>query len=254
LSPAQLRDLATAIRTGGSDGRLPVHALQQLTGSEVAVRLHESLSELSDAGWQGEQLATLAAAIADAKQDTPESYLDLVLSGPEAAGIPTRDTSAVMHSLVEKAEKQIILVGYAVYDCGVLFKALAESMQQQPDLDVWFCLNMFRKHRDTTLASEIVRRFRAEFAKKHWPWEPKPAIYYDPRSLSTDGSKRASLHAKCLIADRSVALVTSANFTEAAQHRNVEVGVVIQYQPLVERLASYFDALRESGVFARCSP
>jgi phosphatidylserine/phosphatidylglycerophosphate/cardiolipin synthase-like enzyme len=34
----------------------------------------------------------------------------------------------------------------------------------------------------------------------------------------------ASLHAKCVIVDRSRALVTSAHFTDAAQRKNIEVG------------------------------
>jgi len=59
------------------------------------------------------------------------------------------------------------------------------------------------------------------------------------------------LHAKCIIIDRSEALITSANFTEAAQERNIEVGVKVRHKPLVERLASYFEALIETGRLVR---
>jgi phosphatidylserine/phosphatidylglycerophosphate/cardiolipin synthase-like enzyme len=85
----------------------------------------------------------------------------------------------------------------------------------------------------------------------NWPWPTLPTLYYDPRSLET-GDTRASLHAKCVIVDRERALVTSANFTDAAQRKNVEVGVDIRYPPAAARLADYFLGLCFAGVFSRC--
>ncbi len=43
--------------------------------------------------------------------------------------------------------------------------------------------------------------------------------------------------------DRSRALVTSANFTEAAQDRNIEVGLLVRHTSL-----GLHDALRRTGV------
>ena len=43
-----------------------------------------------------------------------------------------------------------------------------------------------------------------------------------PRSLDAEGPKRASLHAKVVVADERIAFISSANFTEAAQVRNME--------------------------------
>jgi phosphatidylserine/phosphatidylglycerophosphate/cardiolipin synthase-like enzyme len=46
-----------------------------------------------------------------------------------------------------------------------------------------------------------------------------------------------------VIADRKRALITSANFTEAAWLRNIELGALLNYEPLVSRLVEYFDGL-----------
>jgi phosphatidylserine/phosphatidylglycerophosphate/cardiolipin synthase-like enzyme len=54
------------------------------------------------------------------------------------------------------------------------------------------------------------------------------------------------------VIDRSVALITSANFTEAAQQRNIEVGVIVKYPLFVERLVGYFEGLKESKQLVRC--
>ena len=73
-------------------------------------------------------------------------------------------------------------------------------------------------------------------------------MYYDPRSLELDHSNRASLHAKCIVVDDETAFVSSANFTEAAQLKNIEVGVIIKSPHFARHLSQHFDALAAEGV------
>jgi phosphatidylserine/phosphatidylglycerophosphate/cardiolipin synthase-like enzyme len=152
-----------------------------------------------------------------------------------------------MHSLIQEARVEILMVGYAVHNAKPLFSPLAKRMTGEGGIRVLFCLDISRKHGDTSLDSEIVGRFAEEFGTKHWPWRPLPELYYDPRSLTQKAEHHSSLHAKCVVVDRQVALVTSANFTEAAQQRNIEAGLLVRHAPIAERIASYFEALRVSG-------
>ena len=62
---------------------------------------------------------------------------------------------------------------------------------------------------------------------EHWPWRPRPCVYCDPRGVTRNYNERASLHAKCVIADDEVAFLSSANFTEWPQKRNIEAGTSI---------------------------
>ena len=254
LTTPALRELGASFRSGAMAKGVSAHMVQQIAGASLAGELTQGLAQLIDTGWSPSQIGTLAESIAETRERVhrPEGLFDLVLSGPEVAGIPTRDTAAVMHALIEQSEKEVLLVGYAVHRARGLFERLAKRMALRPDLKVWFCLNIQRRPRDTSLGSEIVRRFAIDFVNKHWPWEPRPDIYYDPRSVENTGTTMASLHAKCLLVDRREALITSANFTEAAQKRNIEAGVLVRYIPLVERLASYFDGLRHS-LLKRCA-
>jgi phosphatidylserine/phosphatidylglycerophosphate/cardiolipin synthase-like enzyme len=80
-----------------------------------------------------------------------------------------------------------------------------------------------------------------------------PAIYYDPEGRKL-GSKRTKLHAKCVVVDRRWAFVTSANFTEAAQERNIEAGVLLDQPRLAASLVERFAALRDAGVLRRANP
>jgi len=102
---------------------------------------------------------------------------------------------------------------------------------------------------DTSLDSEVIAHFARKFVEQDWPVGlPGPEVYYDPRSLGLHPAARASLHAKCVVVDRRVALVTSANFTEAAQERNIEAGVVVRSARFAGCLAEHFDSLAESGL------
>ncbi len=192
-------------------------------------------------------------AIAQGREGQSDRGLfDLVLLGPEVPGMPTSDTAATVQTLIEGAQREVLLVGYAVHNGKRLFKRLAERMESVPELRVVFCLDIARKPADTSLESENVRRFAREFATKHWPGKRLPEVLYDPRALAEKWEDRASLHAKCVIVDRSVALVTSANFTEAAQKKNIEVGVLIRHEISVGRLVGYFSGLRNAGLLREC--
>jgi phosphatidylserine/phosphatidylglycerophosphate/cardiolipin synthase-like enzyme len=48
--------------------------------------------------------------------------------------------------------------------------------------------------------------------------------------------------------DRRVAFVTSANFTEAAQTRNIEAGALVRDDGFARRLAEHFEALADVRV------
>jgi phosphatidylserine/phosphatidylglycerophosphate/cardiolipin synthase-like enzyme len=73
---------------------------------------------------------------------------------------------------------------------------------------------------------------------------------FDPRSLETETARRASLHAKCIVVDKGVAFVSSANFTEAAQSKNVEVGVLLRSTAFARRLIEHFEALASEHALA----
>ncbi len=84
-----------------------------------------------------------------------------------------------------------------------------------PNLSVRMFLNVARGDDDRDSNEGIVRSFYLSFKSKDWPWEKYPKVFYDLRALETAFSKRASLHAKCIVVDRMKCFVSSANFTRA---------------------------------------
>jgi phosphatidylserine/phosphatidylglycerophosphate/cardiolipin synthase-like enzyme len=247
-----LEALAASLADGLLSEAITLHGVEQAAGADapaVAAVLRDFVAD----GFSPRHLAAVVGGIAAATARTPKptSLFDLVLSGPDLPGVPTADTAAVMRTLVGQATREVILVGYAVHDGRKIFEPLAKRMEEVPGLAVTLCLDIQRAWNDPTPSADLVARFARDFRAKHWPWALLPSLYYDPRSLET-GEARASLHAKCVIIDRSRALVTSANFTDAAQRKNVEVGVDIRYPPSAARLADYFLGLCKSSAFVQC--
>ena len=85
-------------------------------------------------------------------------------------------------------------------------------------------------------------RFAARLWNHEWPGERRPDVFYDPRSVADD-APGAVLHAKAIVADDRAAFVTSANLTEAAFDRNIEVGVLTRDAALAAALARHFQVL-----------
>lgn len=253
LSSANLQALVSSLRHGDLSRNVTQVACHKLLGS-AGDAVFCCLDKLFTAGMTSSHCALLVKGIAGERERAPDParLFELVLTGPDVAGVPTEDTLAVVNTLFQAAQEEVLLISYAVFNGEGIFGTLAARMRKNPDLKVTFCLDIARRFGDTTPSAEIVRRFAEEFRKKHWPWPELPEVYFDPRALSASSEQRASLHAKCVVIDRRAALITSANFTDAAQLRNIEAGVLVRYEPMAKRICEYFEGLRKSSVFAQC--
>jgi phosphatidylserine/phosphatidylglycerophosphate/cardiolipin synthase-like enzyme len=208
------------------------------------------LQQLYEEGMQLQHLALLAEVIVQTRRRQPQEadLVDLVWTGPEAPGAANRDTGVVVRELFGAAEEDVLVAGFAVYQGREVFKRLAERMSERPSLRVRFFLDVHREPGDTSFAEEVLRRFAQRFQTYEWPGGRLPELYYDPRSLNLEAAKRSSLHAKCIVVDRRIAFVTSANFTEAAQTRNIEIGALIRCERFAARLIGHFETLVDAGL------
>jgi phosphatidylserine/phosphatidylglycerophosphate/cardiolipin synthase-like enzyme len=179
-----------------------------------------------------------------------EDLVELVTTGPDSAGAAGRDTSVVVRDLFHNAHDSVTVVGYAVHQGQKVFQALAQRMTDCLHLRVRMYLDIQRNPGDTSAPSELVALFAHNFRTHQWPPGSRlPEVFYDVRSLEFERSKAAALHAKCVVVDNSNLFVSSANFTEAAQHKNIEVGLLLRSPIITERLLSFLNQLVEAGLF-----
>jgi phosphatidylserine/phosphatidylglycerophosphate/cardiolipin synthase-like enzyme len=250
LTDADLWVLAAALRSGRLAPPFTAVGLGQFCSGAAARPLATRMQELAEEGLKGEYLALLAETVIRSRSLRPQEggLVDLVWTGPEGPGAATRDTGVVVRELFSGATESVLIAGYAVHQGRDVFQSLAQRMAERPEVRVRMFLDVQRHSTDTSLDAELLARFAHRFRTQEWPGERLPELFYDPRSLSRDAAKRSSLHAKCVVIDRRVAFVSSANFTEAAQVRNIEVGVLVSAARFAADLSQHFEGLAEKGV------
>lgn len=204
--------------------------------TETGLASH-GLSHLSEAmaplgALDAPTLQTLLRVVIAERYYRPVPRVDLVWTGPEAHVSTSRDTLVVVRELFESARKSVLIGGYAFDHGKDIFAPLHEVMKERG------------------VATLIFVNTVAGFLEKNWPFgEPLPEIYSDPRTA--DSEARVSLHAKCIVVDEAKSLVTSANFTDRGQTRNLEMGVLIEDPGLARRLVLQWRGLIESGLVVK---
>lgn len=210
-----------------------------------------ALTELASLGVDGRAAAAWLRTLEEvtSRRRSP----DLVWSGPEVSGLHARDTRRVYEELLGSAERSLWASTYAYFDGPRAFAVLAERMKARPQLRVNLLLNIQRRRGDTTAPDGLVRVFADRFWKTDWPGSARPRVYFDPRSLEPEGPAGV-LHAKAVVADDEVVFVTSANLTEAALDRNLELGLLVRDRPLALSVAGYFQGLIDAGLLKPLPP
>lgn len=241
---AELRAIADGIRAGRLAPRPSASALQSYCPPQQAAWLSQQLATMqADAA----TLAVFLQLLAEEKARTAGAAraVDLVWTGPEVEGMQNRDTGAVVRELFSSAQNSVLIAGYAIHQGREVFALLAKRMAESPGLRVRLVVHIPREEGDATFDADLVHRYAAEFRERNWPGEALPEVLYDPRSLELERAKRSSMHAKVIVVDEEVALITSANFTAAAQTKNIEVGALVRQAAIAQQLVGHFDALFE---------
>ena len=238
--------LATALDTG----LLPLNPSAATLRSVLGLRtgseeLTAGLGELDALGVKGRAAAAWLRALWRVGSRT--QLPDLVWSGPELPGVPARDTRRVYEELLSTATASLCISTYAYFDGPRVFDHLARRMDAVPALKVMLLLNIERRRGDTTATESLVRRFADGFWGVDWPGSSQPSVYYDPRSLDEDGPEGV-LHAKAVVADAESVFVTSANLTDAAFDRNIELGILVRDRALAASVTSHFEGLVDAGL------
>lgn len=247
--PANLRRrLVDALASGMLPTPCSPAALRSVLGIREGVEeISRALDSLVAMGVNGPGCAAWIRSVEEMGSRTPRP--DLVWSGPEVPGVHARDTRRVYEELLGTVERSAWVCSYAFFDGPRAFEVLARRMDSHPGLTVTLMLNIQRRRGDTSASSELVRRFADRFWGTDWPGAARPSVFYDPRALELDGPAGV-LHAKAVVTDDESVFVTSANLTEAALDRNIEVGMLVRDRALAASVTSHFRALIEKKLLS----
>lgn len=222
-------------------------AMAELTGilsKESLVRLKRGLKgTVTTARELALALSSTSAGIALGKS-TPD--IQLVWTGPDTPKASPRDTLPQMLEMIGRAKSNILLVTFAAFKATSIMDALKAAAARGVQLKI-----IVESSDDSAgqLSHDSSKAFPKSFIDSgciwFWPLSKRPK---NPKGMP------GKLHAKCLVIDDTEVLVSSANLTDDAMERNIEVGIRCANSSSASQLKAKFDALVEQGQLSMVSP
>jgi len=244
LPASALESISHALRAGRLTPPFTAFSVAEWVTHGHREALADEFSHLFRMGFTPETLAITTAALAEnaAAQQRAIDHIQLVWTSPDEEGPYVRDTSVVVRQLLSEARHSLWISTYNIFNGQEVFLPIIEAWLIRPDLNVVLILNV------PPSENAAVEKYAWSFWKYHWPWERTPAVFYDPRGCEETPAPPACQHAKCILVDGVTAFVTSANFTESAHERNIELGVLFRENPKVaQSILSKFESLIQGG-------
>lgn len=188
--------------------------------------------------------AALRAAAGSVAAVRAVNQVSLVWTGPQTEAAGFRSTRAVLNTIIADATERLLLVSFASYRVDWLVDRLSDALDRGVEASLVL---------ETTEDSGGDLTFDA--AGAFAPLVGRARFYRWPiENRSPEFAPSSRLHAKCVVADARVALITSANLTDAAINDNIELGTLIEAGPLPRRLGDHFDRLIADGTLVEAVP
>ncbi len=187
----------------------------------------------------------LRTAALTAQAVRKEQQLELVWTGPRASGVAMRRTDQALLQVIEAAKRTLLVVSFAVYKIPAIGEALVRAAGRGVLLRI--CVEA-PEPSGQKMAYDTIRALGPELARRSaiyvWPSDQRPADQHGRTGL---------LHAKCAVADEQLLFVSSANLTDHAMNRNIELGLLVAGGPAPQTVVRQFERLIGDGVLLRAA-
>lgn len=231
----QLADRLAA-STSSIDSASIRQATADLLNRDAAWILSESFQKHSTATWS--EIAAAMVAV-DYLVGDNSSLAEIIWTGPANGRFSVRRIDQVLYDLISNAKHRIILVTFAAHRVRHLCDHLTQAVKRGIQLTL---IVESEEESEGQLTRDAVAAFQ------NVPLT-RSRLYYWPlaqRDRNAAG-RPGKLHVKCAIVD-DVAIIGSANMTDDAFNRNMELGMLVREEATVRSLVEHFNELIRSGV------
>lgn len=203
---------------------------------DQAWALRQALKDHSFSSW-----AEIAAAfeVINIWVSSSPRVLDIVWSGPANGTFPIRRIDQVLYDLLAKAQHRIFLVTFAAHRVPLLCEHLSKAIDRGVEVTL---LLESEQASAGQLSFDASKAFKDVCLDKvrllHWPLENRER---------NQAGKPGKLHVKCAVID-DTAIIGSANLTDDAFNRNMEMGVIIKDPGSVVNIREHFETLERNGI------
>ncbi len=185
-----------------------------------------------------ELAAALRAASGTASMIEKRESVEMVWTGPFTGLVPSRHTEQVLLEVISSAKQRVRLMSFVVYDIDTVIKALQDAIAKSVRVDIFLEPS---KEQGGKVDVDAVQLFSERIPSANlYVWNDKKK-----------DNRNGAVHAKCAVADGSIAFITSANLTNAAMEHNMELGVLVRGGNLPETLDRHLEALVTTGIVER---
>ena len=157
--------------------------------------------------------------------------VSLVVTAPPSFTINARTTMNVVQSMINDAERNILITGYSL---SSYFSDLVDTIVQKSQRGVF--VKFFVNDIDKQLGFDKILRYKGRFLK----------IY----NFHPSEDEMAALRAKVISVDQKQTLITSANLSYHGQQGNIELGTLIESKQIAKQIDDVFTKLIFSKVFS----
>jgi len=173
----------------------------------------------------------------------PQSQISLVWSGPNLHGVPMRMTAQVIIDLIDNATTELFLSSFSFYNVKEIVDHLSIAINRGVSLSLLLETPQSSHYK---IKNDPIAQLDRELINKAkiyiWP--------YKNRILEGD-NQTGSLHAKFILQDKDKLFISSANLTQSALDRNIELGVIIGGHDVVEKFHDHLANLISENIIIR---
>ena len=166
-----------------------------------------------------------------------ESDVEIAWTGPTTSAVPVRATKPVLLEVIGAARSHLTLLSFAANKVPDVVDALHAAAGR--GVDVRLVLETADAGHLSVDAAEAFATLSGAVTIWTWPLDKRPSAFV---------GSLPSVHAKAAVADHAVAFVSSANLTDSALNRNMELGLVVRGGPVPRRLADHLRELMDTQV------
>lgn len=234
LAPAHLRALADAYRSCGEFTEASASAVVRAVPAphrEAASALNSAWREAP--GVPGSGIALALDAALEARAQVRPTEIEVVVTGPASPAAPVRLTSQVVQQLIDRALARVMLVSFSAYGVSSVIAALDRAVERGVKVEL---VLESADHLDGGGGAHAY----AKYDVFEWPNDQR-------------NPPNAKLHAKAVLVDGDSVLLTSANLSNAAFDKNIELGVLCRGGKTANQVQQHFDALIQTGVLRRAT-
>jgi len=166
-------------------------------------------------------------------------FTEIIWTGPANSRYPVRRLDQVLYDMIGASQRRVVLVTFAAHRVRHLCEHLTRAVQRGVQLTL---IVESEDESEGQLTTDAVRAFAevpsAGIRLYYWPTAQRE------RNLA---GRPGKLHAKCAVVD-DVALIGSANLTDDAFNRNMELGILVKDPVTVTAVVDHFTGLIDRGV------